>query len=287
MKDNSTMKDLIIPDTYNYIADFLTFACNLNCSYCINYFGESKFVKKILPGKELIKGLNRIISRNDLPVTLQGGEPSLHPDFSYIINNIKPELKIDILTNLQFDVDKFIDEVDPNRIKRNAPYASIRVSFHPGEMSIDKTIEKVLRMMGAGFYIGIWGVLHPDYEKEILLAKEKCKKLNIDFRTKEFLGEHNGKLYGIYKYNGACSRKFTKRVRCKTTELIIGTYGDIYRCHSDLYEGRKPIGNLLDSEFQIEDKFRDCEFFGYCNPCDIKVKTNRFQIFGHTSVEIT
>lgn len=280
------MKNIVVPETYNYIAVFLTFSCNYHCSYCINYFGESKFVKKMLSGKDVVKGLNRIISRDDLPVTLQGGEPSLHPDFIYIINNIQPELKIDILTNLQFDIDEFISKVDPNRIKRNAPYASIRVSYHPEQMDIDKIIKKTLKMQNNGFYIGIWGVMHPIYEKNILKAQEKCRKLNIDFRIKEFLGKYNGKLYGTYRYEGACEKKFTKKVKCKTTEFIIGTYGDIYRCHSDLYEGRKPVGNLLDPEFQIEDKFRECKFFGQCNPCDIKVKTNRFQKFGHTSVEI-
>ncbi|MBI5232727.1 MAG: radical SAM protein, partial [Deltaproteobacteria bacterium] len=39
-------------------------------------------------------------------------------------------------------------------------------------------------------------------------------------------------------------------------------------------------------KFDIEDIFRVCHVFGHCNPCDIKVKTNRFQQWGHTSVEI-
>jgi len=34
------------------------------------------------------------------------------------------------------------------------------------------------------------------------------------------------------------------------------------------------------------DEYRDCKFYGDCNPCDIKVKTNRFQQSGHTSVDI-
>lgn len=31
------MKEIIIPDSYNYIAVFLTLSCNYRCSYCINY----------------------------------------------------------------------------------------------------------------------------------------------------------------------------------------------------------------------------------------------------------
>ena len=66
----------------------------------------------------------------------------------------------------------------------------------------------------------------------------------------------------------------------------MGPNGGVYRCHSDLYEQRPPIGSIIDPEFQIDDHFRPCEVYGHCNPCDIKVKTNRFQVFGHTSVEI-
>ncbi len=231
-------------------------------------------------------GLNRIVSQDGLPVSLQGGEPSLHPDFIYIINNLKRELNIDILTNLQFDVEEFIKMVSPDRIKRKSPYASIRVSFHPEQMYLDEVIKKTLRMLEVGFSIGIWGVLHPKYEREIQQAQSECQSLGIDFRIKEFLGEYNGRLYGTYKYEGSCDKKFRKYVRCRTTEILIDSSGSIFRCHSNLYGGINPIGHILDPEFQIEDIFRDCTNFGHCNPCDIKVKTNRFQKYGHTSVEV-
>jgi len=280
------MRDIKIPEAYNYIAVFLSLACNLRCSYCINYFEDGKFDKKIISGEDWVKGLNRIVSREDLPLSLQGGEPTVHKDFYYIINNIKPELNIDILTNIQFDIDEFIAKIDPERVKRKAPYASIRVSYHSEQMDLDDTISRVLKMQDAGFSIGIWGVLHPIQKDEILEAQEKCKKLGIDFRTKEFLGDYDGELYGTYKHEGACDKKFTKECYCKTTELIIGSSGNIYRCHSDLYEGRKAVGNILDPDFELEDKYRFCNVFGHCNPCDIKVKTNRYQKFGHTSVDI-
>lgn len=280
------MQAIIIPESYNYIGVFLTFACNLRCSYCINYFEQDIIKRKNISGKDWVRGLNRIISRDDLPVTLQGGEPSLHPDFLYVINNLRPDLNIDILTNLQFDVDEFIKKVDPYRIKRKSPYASIRVSYHPEKMDLDEIIKKTLRMLEADFSIGIWAVTHPKYENTILDAQNRCEKLGIDFRTKEFLGEYNGKLYGNYKYEGACDKKFTKRVECRTSELLIDSEGNIFRCHANLYAGRDHIGYILDPQFQIEKRFRDCSNFGHCNPCDIKVKTNRFQQYGHTSVEI-
>src|SRR3972149_4505816 len=159
------MNPIIIPPVYNYIATFLSLTCNLRCSYCINYFEEGRFGKRHISGEEWVRGLNRITSRADLPITLQGGEPSLHKDFIYILNNIKPELKIDVLTNLQFDAAEFMAKVSPERIKRDAPYASIRVSYHPQVMELKPLVEKVLRMQNAGYSIGIWGGMHPVQEK--------------------------------------------------------------------------------------------------------------------------
>ncbi len=280
------MKPIKVPGNYNYIAVFLTFACNLKCSYCINNFEQKLIKRRVVPGKDLVIGLNRIVSREDLPVTLQGGEPTLHPDFYYIVNNLKPELNIDLLTNLQFDADEFIANVDPGRIKRDSPYASIRVSYHPEQMKLDDLIKKTLKLKDAKFSVGIWGVLHPASEKVILEAMERCKKLGIDFRTKEFLGGHEGRLYGTYKYPGAFDGKSRKKVKCRTTEFLIDSEGSVFRCHADLYAGKNRIGSILDAGFEIENKFRDCADFGHCNPCDVKVKTNRFQEYGHTSVEI-
>jgi len=283
---SAPLSPIVIPAHYNYVAAFLTLACNLKCSYCINRYGADGFDKTRLSGEEWIKGLNRIVSRPDLPLTLQGGEPSLHKDFIYIINNLRPDLNLDILTNLQFDADEFIAKVDPERVKRAAPYASIRVSYHPSEMELIPLAQKVLKLQRAGFSIGIWGVLHPSQDKIVRDAQEYCAGLGIDFRFKEFLGEHDGVMYGTYKYEGACAQEFEKKVLCKTTELIMGSGGGVYKCHSDLYEGREPVGNITDPAFELEDIYRKCSVYGHCNPCDIKVKTDRFQQFGHTSVDI-
>lgn len=281
------MQPINIPLTYNYIGVFLTFACNLACSYCINYFETNLIKRKIISGEDWVRLLNRINSRPDLPVTLQGGEPTLHPDFIYIVNNLKPQLHIDVLTNLMYDIDRFMQSVDPQRIKRSSPYASIRVSYHPETMKLNETVEKVLKLLDKGYSVGIWSVLHPYYKEHILKAQAECQAKGIDFRTKEFLGEYKNILYGTYKYEGSCSKKaLNKKALCKTTEFLIDSQSDIFRCHHDLYSGVDSIGSLYDGDFQIQDIFRPCDYFGFCNPCDVKVKTNRFQKFGHTSVDI-
>lgn len=273
-------------DSCNYIGVFLTLECNLQCSYCINRFGELVHSRQLLSGEQWMQSLNRIVSRPDLPVTIQGGEPTRHPDFFAIVNGLRPDLQMDLLTNLEVDLDRFMTDISPERVKRHAPYASIRVSYHPETMDLERLAAKVLLLQKAGYSIGIWGVLHPEWEKEIHRAQAYCTGLGIDFRTKEFLGEHNGVMHGVLSYQDACDRGVHKPVQCRTTELIIGPGGDVYRCHGDLYESREAVGHILDPDFTVVSGFRECSTYGYCNPCDVKLKTNRFQTFGHTSVEI-
>lgn len=275
----------------NYMAFFLTLACNLKCSYCINHAGGSLHQgQSHLSAKDWIKAINRLEIRNATPVTLQGGEPTLHKDFYEIVNEAEKDIKMDLLTNLMFDVDKFIKNVPIWRFQREAKYAPIRVSYHPGQNDINDLIKKTHTLEDAGFRIGIYGIAHPDKRifAEIEKGKDKCIANGIDFRLKEYLGFYDGVLYGKYKYDGACDEKKFKKCFCKTSELLVDPAGYIFRCHADLYKNRNAIAHILDDDFTIEklDDYIPCENYGDCNPCDIKIKTNRFQQFGHTSVDI-
>jgi len=281
-------------DDHNYVAFFLSFSCQLKCEYCINLHDHGsrheQVKRKSMTPDDWIAAADRLLLRPDLPLTLQGGEPTLYPGFYRIVNEVKSEIKMDLMTNLMFDVDKFIDNVPVERFIRDAPYAAIRVSYHPGQNDINDLIGKTFRLQEAGFRIGLYGINHPDPSigRHILDVQDKCLKLGLDFRTKEFLGEYNGTMHGHFKYRDCVSGKVTKRCECRTTEIIVDPSGYVYPCHYGLYHGRNPIAHILDDRFSEEclDEFRTCESFGKCNPCDVKIKTNRFQIFGHTSVEI-
>tara|TARA_Y100000310_G_scaffold344908_1_gene460378 strand:- start:1152 stop:2033 length:882 start_codon:yes stop_codon:yes gene_type:complete len=289
-------KEVKIPGTYNYISAFLTMRCNLNCSFCLNSLDKSKEFNrknfKEISGKEWVDSLNKIKSRPEVPITFSGGEPFLHKDFIYILNNLKPELNIDILTNLSYKkgIEKFLNEVNPNRIKRNAPYPSIRVSYHPEQMGNgDRLINNIKRLQDKGFSIGVYYVAYPGPKESELITQMqfRCLDEGIDYRRKDFTGEYRGEPYGNYsKYPGAVDDEFLKSCLCKTSELLISPNGDIYKCHRDLFKEQFSIGNITNLNFQIEDKFRRCNTYGQCHPCDVKVKTNYKQQLGHTSVEI-
>ncbi len=283
LADPSDLPPIEVPARYNYVGVFLTLACNLRCPYCINHHDGQAARRRLLTGAQWLAGLRRIHTHT--PLTLQGGEPSLHPDMVDVIRGLSGDFEMDLLTNLQFDIEAFSDRVDPRALRRDAPYANIRVSYHPDQMDLLDTVDRVNDLLARGFDVGLFMVDHPDWVAEREQARQACEHRGIDFRTKEFLGRHNNRLYGTYLHPDAVGGR-ARSCRCRTSELLIDPSGAIFRCHRDLYRGQNAIGHLLDPDFQIDDVFRPCSVFGECNPCDVKVKTNRFQQFGHTAVEI-
>jgi len=278
------MKSFKLPKELTYFAVFLSFRCGYNCSYCINRCGDFKR-RKEMDTDEWLEGLNRLELDRDkkVPITLQGGEPSKHSGFIDIINGLKDDFYIDILTNLDFNVKEFAEKVDPNRLTRDVPYGSIRVSYHPEQDNLGSVVDKVKYLQDAGFDIGLFTVEHPSLS--IQPIKDYCQKYNIDFRTKEFLGIYQGVLWGQYKYDGLF-KKDGDDVYCKTTELLVSPSGYIHRCHSDLYGCINPVAHITDEKPDIHFCFRSCSEYGHCNPCDVKIKNDRFQRGGSCSVEI-
>ncbi len=299
------MDEIKIPQSYKYIACLLTMRCNLDCSFCLNSFSSKHFDRKDfaeIEGEQWVNGLNRISSSPLVPVSFSGGEPFVHKDFIYILNNLRKDLSIDILTNLQWGekgIERFVTQVDPKRINRESPYPSIRVSYHPEQMGNgEKLLANVKKIQDAGFKIGIYAVQYPSSAQLEAITQMQflCKNKEVEFRVKDYTGKYEGKddtgrpfsiTYGNYaKYPGAAFGENKRQAMCKTSELLIGPNANVYRCHRDMYSAENPVGNLLDASFTIKDEFRPCSSYGDCHPCDVKAKTNFKQELGHTSVEI-
>lgn len=276
---------MIIPEGYNYIAIFLTLRCNLGCSYCIN--GNSTVVRERdeINGDEWVQGLNRLKIKKDTPISLEGGEPTMHPDFYQIIERVNHP--IDILTNLQFNIDAFINRVDPYWLCNGThpSYKPIRASFHPERMDLEKTLEKAAKLQNAGFEIGLFSLNLPESIESNMLMAERAREERIYFFIKDFLGQRDKRVFGHYKYPDALGGE-KRHVNCRIKELLVAPDGNIFRCHRDLYAAENSIHHLLSGEFVIEDIFRPCTEYGTCNPCDVKLKTNRFLQMGSCSVEI-
>src|SRR3989344_2035901 len=285
MNQLTTLPRIILGEEVTGMMIFPTLRCNLDCSFCLNEFDPNftRVVPGELTGEQWVRGLNRIESKLNVPVTFSGGEPFVHRDFVYIVKNLKQDLKIDILTNLMWKkkgIERFISEISPEKISRDVPYPQIRASYHPGESDPDELIANAKMLQNAGFKVGIFSVLYPSPQQntEIVKMQYRCANEGLLFRVKEFVGMYEGTLYGDYsKYPGASFSKERKDVACKTPELHVGPNGAVYRCHRDLYAKQFPIGHILDRDFQFDPKFTFCPNYGDCHPCDVKVKIDTYQ----------
>lgn len=280
------MKDkIIVPEEYNYIGVFLTFDCPRACSYCLNRLSGIMQPRGILNREQWISGLNRL--EVSIPLTFNGGEPTSHPDFFKIINSLHDETKVDLLTTLPYDADEFIRSTSPTRFKRNLPYAAIRVTYHPETMNLEETVRKAREIKDAGFDIALSLIDHPSRREKTEALRQRVLAEDIEFFIKPFLGYLDGTLHGQYRYAGACSNKFRKTVQCKTSNLLIDPQGDVYRCHADLFDQNEDgkIGNISD-DIELSPRFTACTNFGFCNPCDVQIKFDRYGNWGYTVVTI-
>ncbi|MCK5613020.1 radical SAM protein [Candidatus Pacearchaeota archaeon] len=286
------MKKVVVPSNYDYVGVYLTNACHLSCPYCITEHHGASYSKqhfRQLTSTEWIEGLNRLHLPADVPITLQGGEPFLYKGIWQILENARH--KIDILTALPPYLKKrhFLNLKTLDWNKRTAPYPTIRVSYHKGQHDYKKLIKRIAELQDI-LNIGLFFLDHPAYgEEEFAQVKECADKYGVELRRKEFLGRWNGDIYGTFLHKDACvgERKGIK-VLCKNTVVPIAPEGTIYRCHSDLYFARKELalGNILDETFEFPVHHLYCENYGLCSECDVKIKTNHYQIYGYMSVDI-
>ncbi len=264
------LPSLQLPNTLNYIGVFLTLECNLSCSYCINdpqqtgqremlFPIQAKSLRKCLTPAEWSQALNRIPYREDLPITLQGGEPMLYwsgKGLGMILSETPHYF--DLLTNFALKPKTFANNLNgqQRKLQRDAPYPSIRVSYHAEEMNrvwrgqgFAELINRCEALSDYGFRVspskaesdvGIYMVAHP--QNKMTAEMESTYTGRVPFESKEFLGIHEGKLHGHYLYpfsTDLIARNIhlnTLSCECRTTELLLDPLGFVWGCHFYLYQ---------------------------------------------------
>ncbi len=286
------MDYITVPEDYDYIGVYLTDTCFLHCSYCITGHHGAMYLNRkngSLTPEQWIAGLNQLELPPDTPITLQGGEPFLYKGIWEILEKIRH--KVDIMTALPpfLTTDHFRRLKTLNWNQRQAAYPRIRVSYHRGQNNYHELIDRIADMqkvVSIGLYY-MEAPVTPQEEIDDLCAY--AQKSGVDARKKDFLGEFNGKMYGHLRYSeAALGRPHGCVVLCKNTVVPIAPDGTIYRCHSDLYFRRQEcaLGNILNKEFSFPVEHLPCNVYGMCSACDVKIKTNRYQQYGYTSVDI-
>lgn len=284
---------LQLPDTLNYIGAFLTLECNLSCSYCINDPEQAGRREVLFPIKvksrrncltpaEWAQALNRIPYRQDLPITLQGGEPMLYwkgKGLGMILSETPHYF--DLLTNFALSPEVFVNNLNgqQQKLQRDAPYPSIRASYHAEEMNrvwhgrgFAELVNRCEVLSNYGFRvspikaesdIGIYMVAHP--QNRITAEMESIYAGRVPFEAKEFLGIYEGKLYGHYLYPFSTDiiasgiHPNTLSCECRTTELLLDPLGFVWGCHFYLYQSWVAGGPVREFEELEVQNFRYSE----------------------------
>jgi MoaA/NifB/PqqE/SkfB family radical SAM enzyme len=271
-----------LDERIEYVELYYTMQCNLRCSYCINGAVDRRRYA-VDPGI-LAHAINGIEFGN-IPLTIGGGEPTIGAGFDSFISALKPEIKIDLLTNGTWKPEQILSIPVKRFTDKGSTYKSIRISYHVGQEK-EKLVSNAEILSNCGYRVGIFGIAHPENLRENMEMADLCSKAGVFFFVKEFLGEYLGDWYGRYKYPEG-KDGILKTCECRSSEVLIDPCGDIFRCHSDLYGATNAQGNIVfykgDS---IGYDFRECTKFGICNPCDLKIKISPDLKRSRCSVEV-
>ncbi len=266
-----------IKRTY-YLAYFMEFLCNFNCSYCIqDKISRNEYER--IDVNRVIDYLKTEAKPKESCLAIVGGEVTINPHFEYVIESLCKEFYITVTTNLgsRFykDFDKFLKWAKKNRLLWNT-------SYHHEFMDVDLYIQRIRAMKNAGLEVGqVTSVKSSFLPME---DREKLESANIGFEYQTFFGidEKTGELlpktwghpdFDYERYKKMCGKQYKKTCQCRTTVCsgqarhLIAPDGRIYNCHHLLYTQKHPIGHLGWPEDLLEPI--ECTEYGHCNPCDI------------------
>lgn len=274
---------------------FLNLDCNLNCHYCIQRISlpqKPLAHYQTCTGKAWVEALNAISNRTQKrflrparikKLSILGGEPTIYPDFFYVINNLDKNWKITVTSNFDspfFEQDVFKQIKNKARLRFNG-------SLHFIHTPIEKFIDNVQKLKKAKIFVHtLFLIVHPGYLDQVLAYKMRLQEIHPRVKLQRFLGSYQGNLYpqnheigeeqrdGISNYDlyqEGFGQKKASSIFCHSDKVLIAPNGDIYNCHYKLYTGhRDKLGNLFEEEvnLHIPREYFLCEDFGFCNPCD-------------------
>ena len=278
---------------------FLNLDCNLNCHYCIQKISLPKIHLahyETQTGKAWVEALNAISNRIQKrllrpprikKLSILGGEPTIYPDFLYVINNLDKNWKITVTSNFDspfFNHDaKFFKQIkNKDRIRFNG-------SLHFIHTPLEKFIANVQKLKRAKIHVHtLFLVAHPSYSDKAVAYKRRLLKIHPRVKLQRFLGLYQDRLYpqasgynieeeqkdGINNYQlyqDAFGQKKASPTFCHSDKVLIAPNGDIYNCHFKVYTGHQDrLGNLFADEVKVHipREYFFCRHFGFCNPCD-------------------
>jgi MoaA/NifB/PqqE/SkfB family radical SAM enzyme len=163
--------------------------CNYRCSYCQNDFKEPAGFKVLSP-QEWFNVWEAIYDKyGTVAVQVTGGEPAAYPRIFETLNKISKMHHIEMQTNLSWEPQELIENVQPQRISR------IGASFHREFVNFEKFLEKMLKLKSAGYKVEITFVAYPPFLEEGKNYLKMSTQVGVPFSVLSFQGEYRGRRY--------------------------------------------------------------------------------------------
>ena len=170
-------------------------ACNFDCEYC---FGHTKKEHPAV-GRYSSDEIARSFDETGYTwwIGISGGEPFLHPGLTELVEKLTRNHLVHIDTNLSCGVEKFRDRVNPARV------VYLHCAFHVAEVEkrgkVDKFIEKVLLLKGAGFSTILSLVTYPPLLKRLEEYVALFKSYGLTLQPKIFRGYYDERRFRLRK----------------------------------------------------------------------------------------
>lgn len=169
----------------------ITYKCNYKCTYChAPKHGQKNVVDtSIISKEEWVKIWNNVYNMyGECEINISGGEPSIYPNFFDIVQEIIKKHKVEIVTNLSFNVENNLDNLNPERVRFAA-------SFHPQHVSVEEFSAKIKKIKKAGFIVTTNFVPWPPFFDKVEYYKKVFDRNNINVVLQPFVGTYDGKKY--------------------------------------------------------------------------------------------
>lgn len=242
---------------------FVTLSCNFACRYCITRFSpDYNFSFKYLEHQHWIPFINSTQGISD--VILNGGEPTIYPSFSEIINSLRPLNLLAIGTNFSNQATSMLLNINPR------PDLILDGSFHPHFISLRDITYNLLQLKKAGFKVRVHALNYPGFKNTPSSWIQGFKRHGIDAFIQDFEGFPGEQLLPHKSKLPACSLRQKTRVKCsRSIYTPIAPNGIIYFCHYLMYSQSEQghLGHISDPQVSFPDSI-DCSHYGWCSPCD-------------------
>lgn len=194
--------------------------CNYNCAYCyapkpqdVTFENNPNNVTRYERLENIIDSWKYVYDKyGSSRIRLDGGEPSIYPDFFEIIKELSKIHRLQMNTNLSFDVNKFCDVANPETIRIDA-------SLHCEYTKLETFVDKLKFLKQKGYKLTVSYVGYPDFLENIPLAKKEIESMDISFFVHPYSGFYEQRQYP-QSYTEQ-DKKFIYDIDCQSkTELV-------------------------------------------------------------------